>query len=418
MRFKKFIPVLFLIIYLLFIFYITLFARSFSLEQSSKLEPFWSYVKWFKGANGYGREILLNIALFIPLGYYLVCVLKGWGKKRADVISVGVSLLVSVSIETVQYIDGLGLCEFDDVFNNVLGACLGIGIYHLCSCCISAERLQKWRLVLSVLFLMAGIAGCNMVTNSSIMPTWKSFMQFDFDIKQVSFDGKTYLLQGYCYAYDRDTPGYQIVLQGEKTGKLYKGDTKVNGKGFRASIPVDTEENYRVMVKFKVYKPVNTFIYINKDRLEYVNGTVPEPDIRGTDLSRVVSHGILKAHNTKFDVYVYQVKNKLYWLIGTPVDKRTEIICRLYTNEPGKLPKNRRKFKFDNLSFQAGGKDEITKTMRCGKYRVFEKEIPSEYNITAVRVGFHADKKVQWGYWFRLKRELLLPKGMRLKEML
>ena len=43
MRCKKFIPVLFLIIYLLFIFYITLYTRSFSLVQSSRLEPFWSY---------------------------------------------------------------------------------------------------------------------------------------------------------------------------------------------------------------------------------------------------------------------------------------------------------------------------------------------------------------------------------------
>lgn len=399
---QSWIPVLFLVIYLLFIFYITLYTRSFSLERFSKLEPFWSYVKWFEGDVDFGEEILLNIALFIPLGYYLVSVLKSWNIKKAGIISTGISLFVSVAIETVQYMDGLGLCEFDDVFNNVMGACIGVGIYSFISHFVSADRLPTWRMVISVLFLMAGVAGCNMVIRISPLSPCQTFAQFNFAVDQVRSEGKTILLKGRCYAYNRDTPKYQIVLQGEKTGKQCSGDTEIEGSTFCTAIPAGTEEKFHVMVKFKVYKPISTFTYINKDRVEYVKETVPEPDICSTDLGIIVSQGILKAYNPTFDMYVYQFNNTLYWLIGTPIDKRGEIICHLYTNETDKLPVNRRKYKFDNLGFRAGAKNEGTQVMRCGKYSVFERVLPSNYNITFAYVGFYVDKKMQWESRFRV----------------
>lgn len=117
----------------------------------------------------------------------------------------------------------------------------------------------------------------------------------------------------------------------------------------------------------------------------------------------LVKTGILKAYVPENEVYVYQFNNVLYWLIGHPVDKRTEIIFHLHTNEPEKLPEHRKKYKFDNLGFRPGGKTEITNTMRCGKYRVFEKSLPSEYNITSVTVGFNTDGKITWTRSFRVK---------------
>ena len=352
-----------------------------------------------------GREILLNIALFIPLGYFLFDSLQEWNNKNAGVMSVAISLFVATAIETVQYIDGLGYCEFDDVFNNVLGACLGIGIYRLCSYCISTVHFQKWKLVISILFLIAGIAGCNMVSGSGLLPPYKSLTQFDFDIDQVSSDGKNLSLQGYCYAYKREMPAYQILLRGEQTGKLYKGVTKVDGKTFHASVPVGKEEKYQVLVRFKIYQPVSTFTYINNNQVEYVSGAVEEPDIRETDLGMIVCNGFLKAYAPDYKVYIYQFGRRLYWLIGTPIDKRTEIIFHLHTNEPDKLSEHRKKYKFDNRGFRAGAKNELTGNMRCGQYRVFEREIPKEYNITAVWVGFNTGGKITWSRWFRVERE-------------
>ena len=41
------------------------------------------------------------------------------------------SLAFSAGIEITQYITGRGLCEFDDVFNNTLGACVGFTSWRL-----------------------------------------------------------------------------------------------------------------------------------------------------------------------------------------------------------------------------------------------------------------------------------------------
>ena len=39
-----------------------------------------------------------------------------------------VSAGLSIAIELLQFITARGLCEFDDVFHNVIGAVIGIGI--------------------------------------------------------------------------------------------------------------------------------------------------------------------------------------------------------------------------------------------------------------------------------------------------
>ena len=110
------------------------------MTQSCNPDFFWSYASWAQGKPGYGREILLNIALFVPLGYFLAAVLDGSDVKRFGLMEAGLSLIVSVSIEAVQYVDGLGLAEWDDVFNNVLGACLGIGC---CNFLLLRSRIHR-----------------------------------------------------------------------------------------------------------------------------------------------------------------------------------------------------------------------------------------------------------------------------------
>ena len=127
---KKYFPIFFLLLYLLFIFYNFVYPE-FQLDTVLQSGFFWSYAAWAQGKRGHGREILLNIALFVPLGYFLAAVLDGGAVKRFGLMAAGLSLIISVAIEGIQYVDGLGLTEWDDVFNNVLGACLGIGVYAL-----------------------------------------------------------------------------------------------------------------------------------------------------------------------------------------------------------------------------------------------------------------------------------------------
>lgn len=402
---KKHLSVLFLAVYLLFVFYITLFSRSSSLLRTCRLELFWSYLEWMRGNARLGREILLNIALFVPLGYFLCNVLQNWRKRKFIFLAVGISFLITAAIEAIQYFDGRGLCEVDDVFNNVLGACIGAGVYTLCVRCCGTVLLTQAKLALSCLFLAAGVVGCNMAPVPSTFSPVGVMKQFDFDITQAVLEGSSLSLQGFCYAYDRDTPDYQLMLKDERTGRLYKAVTSVSGKMFRAIVEDVPDGKLEAVVTFKGIQPVSTFAYIDREQVSYVSGPVKEPDIQGTDLAMLVNNGVLKAYAPDYDVYVYQFNDTLYWLIGSPVDRTTEIIFHLHTNEPDKLPARHKKNKFDNRGFRSGAKNEITRTMRCGKYRVFERKIPKEYNITSVTVGFNTKGKIKWTRYFRVKRE-------------
>ena len=402
---NKYLPTLWLVVYLLFIFFITLFSRSFSLIRDCRINLFWSYVEWYRRGPILNSQILLNIAMYVPLGYFLFNVLQSWRIKRVGLLTVVICFFLSAAIEILQYLSGVGTCDADDVIHNILGACLGVVFYKILIHFSSVERLKWWKYALPLLFLAAGAVGCYIASNFDRVLIYRNVAQFNFGIKHVVSNSKTISLRGYCHAYDRNTPDYQIWLRGEQTGKLYKGVTIINGNDFSASIPIDKEEKFEVVVKFWGFDPMNASTYVNSNRIEYVSGQVKIPDIQGTDLGLIAQKGVLKAYEPDYDVYVYKVKDKIYWLIGTSIDKRTEILFRLYTNEPDKLPKHRKKSIFDNYSFRPGAGNEITGSMRCGKYRVFERNIPEGYNITAVMVGFYTDKKIQWERCFRLTRE-------------
>lgn len=399
---KKYVPLLFLAVYLLFIFYITLYSRSFSLIRTCRLELFWSYFQWAKGSADTGKQILLNIALFVPLGYFLLDVLRTWNLKRAGLWTVLISFGITASIETIQYVDGLGLGEADDVFNNVLGAVLGAGIYKLCEYVLGAGNREWYKTWIAAAFLVLGVIGCKMVNPVPLRPI-QVLSQLDFAIDDLSLQGNRLMLQGICRAYGQEAPAYQILLRGVSSGRIYKADTVSDGDRFQAMVHAVPDEKAEVLVKFKIYSPWQTSVYINKDRLEYVRGTVKEPETVGTDLEWLVRTGILKVYEPLYDTYVYQFDNKLYWLIGTPLDKQVTVLCYVYTNEPDKLPEKMKKHKLEILNFRAGDNNEITGTIRCGKYRLFEREIPTDYNITAVRTGFYANKKVTWERYFRVR---------------
>jgi len=112
------------ILYILIIVWVTVFSR----------EP--GNVRIVKGLfwevrMGYWWDIVLNILLFIPLGFLL----DDKGGKAALF-----GFLLSAFIECAQYLFLLGYCEADDVLNNTVGC--GFGIL-LCSWS-NLMILKKW----------------------------------------------------------------------------------------------------------------------------------------------------------------------------------------------------------------------------------------------------------------------------------
>lgn len=117
--------------YLAAFVYLTVLCREPSGVWRAQLDPFWSYREAFSFDNGFqirrlgvARQILLNCCLCMPLGYLLPQLLDKMYNPAKATMWTGFAL--SVVIEAVQYFTQRGLCELDDVIDNVLGCLIGL----------------------------------------------------------------------------------------------------------------------------------------------------------------------------------------------------------------------------------------------------------------------------------------------------
>ena len=104
----------------------TVIFRESSAEQRIQLEPFRSY--WDFGEHSYFMECfaanVLNVVLFVPVGFLAGCWLRGKTLKKMLLLGGG----LSVFIELLQFVFKKGFCETDDVIHNVLGCLIGYGL--------------------------------------------------------------------------------------------------------------------------------------------------------------------------------------------------------------------------------------------------------------------------------------------------
>jgi len=84
---------------------------------------------------------MLNIILFVPLGFFLPLLYKKY-RHIGSVALVG--FLLSLSIEIVQMF-GRGATDINDLITNTVGACLGFFIYQLLSKLVSKELCRKFQ---------------------------------------------------------------------------------------------------------------------------------------------------------------------------------------------------------------------------------------------------------------------------------
>ena len=115
---RKKITVGILIAYIIFILSETLLFRKPTTGEHLQLELFWSY----KVIDVQFNQMLCNVLLFIPFGLLL----KLLGINTWLILLIGFTF--SCSIELLQYLLRLGLCELDDVLHNTLGTLIGIFI--------------------------------------------------------------------------------------------------------------------------------------------------------------------------------------------------------------------------------------------------------------------------------------------------
>lgn len=104
------------VLYVFFIIYETLMFRE-SGDARSNLILF-SYASTFFHSRTIRVEVINNIWLFIPFGVGMYRI----DQKKSIFLA---ALLFSILIEAAQYITGLGIAEFNDVFENTMGGMIG-----------------------------------------------------------------------------------------------------------------------------------------------------------------------------------------------------------------------------------------------------------------------------------------------------
>lgn len=114
------------VVYLAAVLYITVFSREPG-ERRFDMEPFRSYILLIRDRNYfYASQIFLNIIMTVPFGFILpVLNVKYRSLRKVTFMGLG----FSAAIEIIQYITCRGLFEFDDLFNNTLGASVGYIIF-------------------------------------------------------------------------------------------------------------------------------------------------------------------------------------------------------------------------------------------------------------------------------------------------
>ena len=108
--------------YVVFILYETLMFRETGNARTNFV--LFSYAGNFLKEQSIRVGVINNIWLFVPLGTGLYRIFQ---KKWVLVIP----LAFSVLIELTQYITGLGIAEFDDVFGNTMGGWIGVLVAYI-----------------------------------------------------------------------------------------------------------------------------------------------------------------------------------------------------------------------------------------------------------------------------------------------
>ncbi|MDE7334372.1 MAG: VanZ family protein [Lachnospiraceae bacterium] len=86
-------------------------------------------------------DTVLNVILFIPLGFFLPLLYKKYDRVNRVALT---GFLFSISIEIVQMF-GMGATDINDLITNTVGTCLGYYIYKVLFKLVRKELFVKFR---------------------------------------------------------------------------------------------------------------------------------------------------------------------------------------------------------------------------------------------------------------------------------
>ena len=128
-------------LYVVILLYFTVIGRYSHEEYENRIYFYYSYRRLIEHYDTQSmRQILLNIAMFVPVGFMLPMVFNSKGKYLKAIV---VSILLIIVIEFLQMLTKTGSCEVDDIINNLIGALLGIALYHMAFKLFKNQKKKK-----------------------------------------------------------------------------------------------------------------------------------------------------------------------------------------------------------------------------------------------------------------------------------
>ena len=146
------------ILNLIFVIYLMCFFYILTFEDvdwsTANLIPFKEMFRFEFGSKMFIRNVLGNILLFLPYGFYLSYFMKLMRVKYVLVFSI----FVSIAVEVIQYRIGR-VFDIDDIILNIVGGILGYYLYRLGSYVLNQTRIKKIKEPLcNIITIIVGIA--------------------------------------------------------------------------------------------------------------------------------------------------------------------------------------------------------------------------------------------------------------------
>lgn len=117
--------------YIFLILAVTLLFRSYAV-YNIELDPIASYRRALNAPHHLAvieiRNIILNIVMFIPLGFMLPMASKGLGKIYT---AIPLAAIFTFAIETTQHFTSRGVFAVEDMLHNTFGAIVGFALYKI-----------------------------------------------------------------------------------------------------------------------------------------------------------------------------------------------------------------------------------------------------------------------------------------------
>lgn len=125
----NFVAVGMVVFYLTIVYCATMLNRGHYSSGMAQLGVFETYKNaWYSVDMVEWRNLVLNIMMFVPIGFLLPFTLKLFRRPWATYLF---GILCTLSIETLQYTFRCGVFQVDDLINNSLGAMIGYGGFRI-----------------------------------------------------------------------------------------------------------------------------------------------------------------------------------------------------------------------------------------------------------------------------------------------